>query len=108
MEDYKLINLKFNKEKLIKLCEKHKVQELCFFGSVLTDKFNKDSDIDIIVIFDNVELNQYFINYMSLKEKLEILFNRDVDLLEKNAIKNPIFKKIIERDQIIVYERKGA
>ncbi len=97
-----------NKDKLIELCDNHKVKELYIFGSILTDKFNNSSDIDLIVDFKGVDLYDYFDNYMDLKENLEKLFHRSIDLLENQAIRNPIFRKIIERDKRLVYERKSA
>lgn len=41
-----------NMAEIIALCEKHKVAQLYVFGSILTDRFNQDSDIDFTVIFD--------------------------------------------------------
>jgi predicted nucleotidyltransferase len=93
---------------LIELCEKHKVKELYLFGSILTDKFNASSDIDMLIQFNKINLLDYFDNYMELKEELEALFHRPVDLLENQAIKNPIVRMIIERDKQLVYERKSA
>jgi predicted nucleotidyltransferase len=97
-----------NRDKLIELCEKHKVKELYLFGSILTDKFNASSDIDMLIQFNKINLLDYFDNYMELKEELEALFHRPVDLLENQAIKNPIVRMIIERDKQLVYERKSA
>ena len=90
------------------LCTKHKVGKLFVFGSVLTNRFQSDSDIDFVVDFEGVDLYDYFDNYMDLKEKLEELFHRSIDLLENQAIRNPIFRKIVERDKRLVYERKSA
>jgi uncharacterized protein len=101
-----IINL--NRDKLIELCDNHNVKELYIFGSVLTQKFNDSSDIDMLIQFAQVDLLDYFDNYMDLKEKLEELFNRPIDLLENQAIKNPIFRQIIDRDKKLVYERKSA
>lgn len=97
-----------NRDNLIELCEKHKVKELYLFGSILTDKFNASSDIDMLIQFNKINLLDYFDNYMELKEELEALFHRPVDLLENQAIKNPIVRMIIERDKQLVYERKSA
>ena len=97
-----------NKDKIIELCDNHKVKELYLFGSILTDKFNEASDIDMVIQFYQVDLIDYFDNYMDLKEKLEQLFHRQIDLIEYQAIRNPIFKKIIERDKQLIYERKSA
>jgi hypothetical protein len=97
-----------NIDSLISLCKQHKVKELYTFGSILTSKFNKDSDIDLLVQFDNVDILQYADNYFDFKEKLEALLGRDVDLLENQAIRNPIFRKILDRDKKIVYDRETA
>lgn len=86
----------------------HKVKELYLFGSILSDKFNESSDIDMLILFYNVELLEYFDNYIDLKEKLEQLFNRQVDLVENQAVRNPIFRKVLDREKILVYERKSA
>ena len=93
---------------LISLCKQHKVKELYLFGSILTTKFNKDSDIDMLVQFDNVDILEYADNYFDFKEKLEKLLGREIDLLENQAIRNPIFRKILDRDKKIVYERETA
>jgi uncharacterized protein len=100
--------IELNKDKLYELCDTHKVKELYLFGSILTDKFNDSSDIDMLIQFSQVELLEYFDNYMDLKEKLEQLFLRPVDLLENQAIRNPIFRKVIEKEKQLVYERKIA
>lgn len=46
-------------EDIIKLCETHKVKSLYAFGSVLTEDFNKESDIDLIVDFSNIAVEDY-------------------------------------------------
>jgi len=69
----------------------------------LTDKFKKDSDIDLIVDFQGVDLYEYADNYFDLKESLENLFKRDVDLLEDKAIKNPFLRKSIDSSKQLIY-----
>ena len=81
---------------------------LYIFGSALTDRFTDDSDVDFLVEFENVDIQDYFDNYMDFKEKLETLLNRQVDLVENQAIRNPIFRMVIDRDKRLVYERKSA
>jgi len=97
-----------NRDKIIELCNKHMVKELYFFGSILTERFNDTSDIDLLIQFSQIELLDYFDNYMELKEELEQLFHRPVDLVENQAIRNPIFRKVIEREKQLIYERKSA
>lgn len=92
-----------NIDKIRELCSKYKVRKLFVFGSVLTDKFKKDSDIDLIVDFQGVDLYEYADNYFDLKESLENLFKRDVDLLEDKAIKNPYLRKSIDSSKQLIY-----
>lgn len=75
-----------------KLCESHKVKSLYAFGSVLTDRFNSTSDIDLIVDFLIIEVEDYADNYFDFKFSLQDILNRPIDLLEEKAIKNPYFK----------------
>jgi predicted nucleotidyltransferase len=96
-----------NRERLNQLCEKHNVKELYLFGSVLTNRFLDSSDIDILVQFDSIELEKYFDNYFDFKEQLESLFDRSVDLVENQAIRNPIFRMVVDREKQLVYERKN-
>lgn len=97
-----------NKERLIELCHRHKVKELYLFGSILTERFIDSSDIDILVQFSDIELEDYFDNYMDFKEQLELLFKREVDLVENQAIRNPIFRRVVDREKQLVYERKDS
>jgi len=85
------------------LCSRHKVRRLFAFGSVLTDSFKKDSDVDLVVDFQDVNLYEYADNYFDLKESLENLFKRNVDLLEEKAIKNPYLKQSIDSSKQLVY-----
>ena len=94
-----------NINKLTLLCRQHKVKELYIFGSILTDGFNDLSDIDFLVQFNDIDITDYFDNYMDFKEKLEDLFGRQIDLLENQAIRNPIFRKVLDREKRLVYDR---
>ena len=88
---------------IVELCKKHKVRSLYAFGSVLTEKFNKESDVDFIVDFENLPVDDYVDNYFDLKFSLENLFKRPIDLLEDKAIKNPYFKQSVDKQKQLVY-----
>lgn len=85
------------------LCVKYNVSRLYAFGSVLTDQFKESSDIDLIVNFDKVKIDDYASNYYNLKFSLEDIFNRPVDLLEEKALKNPYFNRSVEKQRQLVY-----
>jgi len=86
-----------------KLCENHRVKSLYAFGSVLTDKFNKDSDIDLIVDFANIDVEDYADNYFDFKFSLQDILKRPIDLLESKAIKNPYFRQAVNQQRQLVY-----
>lgn len=87
---------------IIKLCKTHKVKSLYAFGSVLTDRFDKKSDIDLIVDFSAIDVEDYADNYFDLKFSLQDIFKRSIDLLEEKAIKNPYFKEsVIQKRQLL-------
>ena len=96
--------LRDNTDKISELCSKYSVKHLFAFGSVLNKNFNSESDIDFLIDFKNVALLDYFDNYMDLKEEMELLLDRPVDLVEETAIKNPIFKKIVDDSKVKIYE----
>lgn len=85
------------------LCKKHKVAKLFVFGSILTDHFRKNSDIDFIVDFQNMELYDYADNYFEFKTALENIFKRKIDLLENQAINNPYLRQSIDSQKQIIY-----
>jgi uncharacterized protein len=88
---------------IIELCKGHHVQSLYAFGSVLTDKFNTESDIDLIVRFTKMPSEDYADNYCNLKFCLQDILKREVDLLEEQAIKSPYFKLAIDKQKEIIY-----
>lgn len=85
------------------LCEKHHVTQLFVFGSVLNKKFDKHSDIDFIVDFYPISLEDYAENYFDLKRSLEKLLKHEIDLLEDRAIKNPYFRSSIDTSKKLIY-----
>ncbi|QYS89748.1 nucleotidyltransferase family protein [Flavobacterium davisii] len=88
---------------ILNLCKAHKVKTLYAFGSVLTDKFNTESDIDLVVDFLPLDVLDYGDNYYDLKFSLENTFKRNVDLLEEKAIKNPYFLKTLNQHKKLIY-----
>lgn len=86
------------------LCKKHKVKTLFAFGSVLTNQFGPDSDIDLVVDIQTEDPIEYAENYFDLKFKLQDLFKKPVDLLEQKGIRNMYLKKRINDSKKILYE----
>lgn len=88
---------------LKKLCQVNKVKSLYVFGSVLTDKFNENSDIDLLVDIDSNDPFEYADNYFNLKFSLQELFKRPVDLLENKSIRNQSIRQNIDSSKFLIY-----
>jgi len=85
------------------LCKQYNVKSLYAFGSVLTDRFNDNSDVDMIVAFNQMPIENYADNYFDLKFTLQDVLKRPVDLLEEQAIKNPYFLQNINSTRQLIY-----
>jgi predicted nucleotidyltransferase len=88
------------------LCRRTGARRLRLFGSALREDFEPESsDLDFLVDFDPVVPSQYADSYFALKEGLEKLFGRPVDLVSAGSIENPYFRERIEAESQIVYAR---
>jgi len=90
-------------DQIVQLCELNKVRALFAFGSVTTDRFRKDSDIDLVVDIDENDPISYSDKYFNLKFQLEKLLKRQIDLLEQKAIRNRFLKSEIDRTKVQIY-----
>ncbi len=99
--------IKKHRKELDKACSAFKVDELYAFGSILTDKFNPESDIDFIVSIMSYDPIEYAENYFELKFELERIFKRKIDLLEQKAIRNKTFEHLINKQKMLVYARRN-
>lgn len=90
---------------IAELCRKYNVRSLFAFGSVLTDRFNDESDIDLVVDIADKDPLIYADNYFNLKFSLSDLFNRQIDLLEDRSIRNSYLRKNIDNTKQLIYAR---
>jgi predicted nucleotidyltransferase len=83
-------------------CRQWSITELALFGSVLREDFRPDSDVDVLVSFaDNAHWSLF--DLVEMTEKLEAIFGRGVDLVEKKALRNPFRRYAILPGREIVY-----
>ena len=98
------MNIDENKiSQIKKLCELNKVKTLFAFGSVVRDDFNDSSDVDLVVDIDETDPYKYTDLYFNIKDKLENIFKRQVDLLEERAINNRFFRQELEKTKVKIY-----
>jgi len=87
------------------ICKKHQVKELYAFGSVLDEnRFRPDSDVDLMVEFNNMSYDFYAENYNEFENSLTSLLNREVDLMSPKFLRNRIFFKRLNETKKKIFE----
>ena len=97
--------IQFDSQHIIQYCREVGIARLSLFGSVLRDDFDSAlSDVDVLVRFRKISPARYVESYFGLKALLEHTFKRAVDLVDEQAIHNPIFKAHIAKNTVLIYE----
>jgi len=97
--------LEKRKEDLKGICQTLKVKRLYAFGSVVSEKFREDSDIDFLISFaDNLTIEEYTNNYFSIHYRLRELFHREIDIVTERTLSNPYFIESINETKELIYE----
>ncbi|WP_234734012.1 nucleotidyltransferase family protein [Tellurirhabdus bombi] len=88
------------------IAQRHKVSRLYAFGSVCTEHFSEDSDVDFLLSFDRsrIPLEEYADNYFNLAEELETLLGKPVELVEESTLQNPYFIQSVNRTKTPILE----
>ncbi len=87
------------------VCRRFPVKRLGLFGSAVREDFAPDSDVDVLVVFDEGERGDVFEDYFELKEGLEQVFGRAVDLVMDKDFRNPVLRERINATRTVIYER---
>ena len=90
--------IKLPREKIAEFCKKWKIREFSFFGSVLRDDFRPDSDIDVLVTFEEDARHTLF-DLVHMQDELKQIFGRDVDIVSRRGIESS--RNRIRREAII-------
>lgn len=102
-EDSVTDRLMLDRDAIGALCRKHGVRRLVVFGSAVTDRFDEAcSDVDFLVEFDT-PVGGHFEAYFGLKDDLEALLGRPVDLVAPAALENPYFAASVARSRRVLY-----
>ena len=95
-------NVQLDFEELAAFCRKWRIRELSIFGSALRDDFGPDSDLDFLVSFEpgaGCDIDEI----LDIKEELEARYGRKVDLVEKEALRNPWRRHEILTTRKVIY-----
>ena len=94
------------RDALAVLCRRFAVRRLDLFGSAATGRFDPArSDLDFLVSFEELPDAAYADAYFGLREGLEALFGRPVDLLTEPALQNPYLRRRIEVERRRLFPR---
>ncbi len=94
-----------DQEAIARFCRKWGIRELALFGSVLTDEFRPDSDIDVLITFSDPspDLGPWGEHLDTMRGELEAMFGRRVDLVQKKLVRNPFRRHHILTTRRIIY-----
>ncbi|UWF77871.1 MULTISPECIES: nucleotidyltransferase family protein [Microbacterium] len=85
------LQVDLDREVIARIARSHAVQRLHVFGSATTSRFREESDVDVLVEF-HAGVQDPFDAYFGLKEDLEKVLGRPVDLVMASAVRNPYFR----------------
>ena len=97
--------IEMNIDKIIALCKKYKVAKLWVFGSILTPRFNDESDVDFLVDFDEqkIDLLDYADNFFNFSHEIEAIVGRKVDMVVNKSIRNRFFRAEVDETRKLLW-----
>ncbi len=96
------MNIPIDENILKVFCKQNGIKKLSFFGSVLTNKFTEESDVDILVEFEDNSIPG-FLGLASLERELSVLIKKKVDLRTKHEL-SKYFRDTIVKEAEVKYE----
>ena len=100
-----LQNLNISQEHIHRFCRQYQVRELTLFGSALGDDFDSDSDIDLLVDFEQ-EAQVGFLTLSRMQRELSHLFQRPVDLVPKAGLKPGVRQEVLSNARVLYASRE--
>lgn len=96
------MKIEIDARRIGEFCRRWRITELALFGSALRDDFHPDSDVDVLVTFAP-EARWGWGEMDRMQEELKEVFGREVDLVEKETVRNPFIRHHILHNHRIVY-----
>ena len=97
-----------NLPQIRQILTQHRVKSAHAFGSVCTDRFSADSDIDLLISFKKIPFGQYAENFWSLEEALNNLLQREVEIVIEKNLRNPFFIKVMNKTKTPIYKWRAS
>jgi len=83
-------------------CKRWKVKEFSIFGSILREDFRPDSDVDVLLSFAK-DAPWGLFEFVDMKDELKAIFGREVDIVEKEGLRNPFRRHEILHSREVIY-----
>jgi hypothetical protein len=98
------ISVDKQQDEIAAVCRQYGIERLFVFGSAIREDFKPgDSDIDLLVEFGPIDVTKKFHVYLDAREAFRRIFNVDVDLVMRGAVKNKVIAKEIDRTKKLIY-----
>jgi uncharacterized protein len=97
-----MLDIEKFESQIAELCRRLRISRLDIFGSATSEEFRAESDVDVLVRFE-LDGGGLFDRYFDLKEGLEGIFGRPVDVVVEDSLRNPYFKASVDRSRRTVY-----
>lgn len=91
-------------KKIAGFCSKWNIVEFALFGSALREDFNRDSDVDVLVTLPSDTTLSSF-DWVDMIDELKEIFGRNIDLVEKSALRNPYRRSAIINNMRVINAR---
>lgn len=101
-----VLNLDVDQAQIAAFCRKWRIKEMSLFGSVLRDDFRPDSDVDVLVTFEN-DAQRSLWEFLEAQAELDELLGRKVDLVEKKNVVNPFVRHHILKHRHVIYDARS-
>ena len=98
------ISVDEQQDEIAAACRQYGIERLFVFGSAIREDFRPgESDIDLLVEFGPIDVTKKFHVYLDAREAFRRIFNADVDLVMRGAVKNKVVAKEIDRTKKLIY-----
>jgi len=99
------VRIEIPHDRLAAFCRTHRIRRLSVFGSALREDFRPDSDVDLLVSFEEGARHSLF-DLVTMQDELQTILGREVDLVEREAVEqseNYIRRRHILQNEEPVY-----
>jgi predicted nucleotidyltransferase len=98
-----LITIEDLKKEMPPICEKYRIAYVDAFGSIARSEQKEDSDIDLIIEFSEPRREKISNRFFGFLHDVEDRFQRRVDLLTENSLRNPFLKDKVDQERLRIY-----